>query len=193
MQPSPDEQDIVAKAQAGDEEAVSFLYEAHVEPIFDYISYRVESNAVAEDLTSEVFLHMVRGLGSYKYQGAPFRAWLYRIAANLVTDYYRQRQKHATLPLLEDYESSETDPFDHAAQEDENSRLRLALQALPEDYQDLLILRFAEDLPHTEIAKIMNKSAVALRAMQYRALKALAEQLERAGKRRSHPRGTSDD
>jgi RNA polymerase sigma-70 factor (ECF subfamily) len=106
---------------------------------------------------------------------------LYRIAANLIVDHYRQRGKHQMAPVPEHYKSDDTDPFDHVAEKEEAVRLRLALRALPEEYQDLLILRFVEDLPHTEIAGIMKKSAVALRAMQYRALKALAEQLERLG------------
>jgi len=77
------------------------------------------------------------------------------------------------------------------AKDEEAFRLRLAIRALPEEYQDLLILRFVEDLPHTEIAKIMKKSAAALRAMQYRALKALGEQLDRLNTTRSSLRGDS--
>lgn len=182
MQPAPDEQELVTKAQSGDEQAVALLYEAHVETIYGYICYRVNSDEVAEDLTSEVFLRMVRGLQNYRYQGFPFRAWLYRIASNLITDYYRQQGKHPTLAVTDDFQSDEPEPFDHIVQEDESFRLRLAINALPVDYQDLLIWRFVEDLPHTEIARITNKSAESLRAMQYRALKALAQQLDKMSK-----------
>jgi RNA polymerase sigma-70 factor (ECF subfamily) len=185
MQPAPNEQELIAKAQAGDEQAVALLYETHVESIFAYISYRVNSDMVAEDLTSEVFLRMVRGLSNYTYQGFQFRAWLFRIASNLITDFYRQQGKNPTSTVSEDFQSDEPEPFDYVAQEDESARLRLAIRALPEEYQDLLILRFVEDLPHTEIARMVNKSADALRAMQYRALKALAEQLDRLSKTRS--------
>jgi RNA polymerase sigma-70 factor, ECF subfamily len=177
MQLTLNEQELVAKAQNGDEGAVTLLYGTHVESIFDYISYRVDSIEEAEDLTSEVFLRMVRGLAGYKDQGVPFKAWLYRIATNLIVDHYRQRGKNQTAPVPEHFKSDEPDPLDRVAYEEEAALLRLALRGLPEDYQNLLILRFVEDLPHTEIAKIMNKSAAALRAMQYRALKALAEQL----------------
>lgn len=189
MHPTLNEHEIVAKAQKGDEEAGTLLYEAHVESVFAYIRYRVDSTAVAEDLTSEVFLRMVRGLAGYKDQGVPFRAWLFRIAANLITDYYRQRGRNLTTPILEEYASNDTDPSDHMEKQEEEFRLHLAVRALPEDYQDLLILRFVEELPHTEIAKIMNKSVVALRAMQYRAIRALGEQLEKLGKDRSYLRG----
>jgi RNA polymerase sigma-70 factor (ECF subfamily) len=179
MQP---EQELVERARNGDEEAVTLLYEAHVDSIFAYIRYRVSSDVLAEDITSEVFLRMVRGLAGYRDQGAPFRAWLFRIAANLITDQYRQHGKNPTVEIPESYESDDTDPFDHLIQEDEHQHLQRAIQTLPPEYQDLLVLRFVEDMPHTEIARVLNKSAMALRAMQYRALKALAEAL-RGGNR----------
>src|SRR3990172_5069190 len=162
----PNEQELIIQAQRGDEEAVTLLYEMHVDSIFEYIRYRVDSQFTAEDLTSEVFLRMVRGLASYRNQGVPFRAWLFRIAANLVIDYYRQREKNSAVLLPDDYESDDTDPFDRLVQSEDQMRLHLALRALPESYRDLLLLRFVENLPHTEIAKIMNKSADALRAMR---------------------------
>jgi RNA polymerase sigma-70 factor (ECF subfamily) len=178
MQPS-NEQELIAQAQRGDEDAVTRLYETYVDAIYEYIGFRVDSKSTAEDLTSEVFLRMVRGLAGYQNQGIPFRAWLYRIAANLVIDHYRQRKKGMDAPLLESQASDDTDPFDRLARTEEQLRLRVAIKALPETYQELLALRFVEDLPHTEIAAIMNKSAEALRAMQHRALKALGEQMER--------------
>ncbi len=173
MQPIPDEQELVARARNGDEEAVTLLYERHIDSIFAYIRYRVHSDAAAEDITSEVFLRMVRGIADYRDRGVPFRAWLFRIAANLITDQYRQHGKNPTVPIPESYASDDTNPFDHVLQEDEHQHLRQAIQTLPAEYQDLLVLRFVEDMPHTEIARVLNKSAMALRAMQYRALKAL--------------------
>src|SRR5688572_29341793 len=84
MQPQSPEQDLIAQAQRGDEQAVTSLYEMHVDAIFEYISYRVGSRNIAEDLTSDVFVRMVRGLAQYKERGLPFRAWLFRIAGNLI-------------------------------------------------------------------------------------------------------------
>jgi RNA polymerase sigma-70 factor, ECF subfamily len=185
----PNEQEIIAQAQSGDEGAVTRLYEMHVDAIFEYVRYRVDSKSTAEDLTSEVFLRMVRGLVNYKDQGVPFRAWLFRIAANLIIDHYRQRKKEGDSRLLDDFESDDTDPFDRLAQSEDQLRLQLAIRALPEAYQNLLLLRFVNNLPHTEIAKIMNKSADSLRAMQYRALKALGEQFERLNQNRNSQQG----
>ncbi len=189
MQPIPTERDLIAQAQAGDEQAVTRLYETYVEAIFEYISYRVGSRTTAEDLTSEVFLRMVKGLAQYKDHGFPFRAWLFRIAANLVIDHYRANKKGPDAPLLDNQPTSDTDPLDRVAKQEDQLRMRLAVKALPEDYQNLLVLRFVENLPHTEIATIMNKSAEALRSMQYRALKALAEQFENFNQKRGSSRG----
>jgi RNA polymerase sigma-70 factor (ECF subfamily) len=183
MRQLPDEQELLAKAVQGDQEAVALLYERHVDAIFAYLRYRVDSDLVAEDLTSEVFLRMVRGLSGFQDRGLPFRAWLYRIAANLLTDHYRQRGKTADIAITEAYESDDTDPLDSIARDDEQLRLSLAMKQLSPDHQELLILRFIEGLPHAEIAQIMNRSAEALRAMQHRALKALAERLENLGGR----------
>jgi RNA polymerase sigma-70 factor, ECF subfamily len=181
MQPISNEQAIIAQARQGNEEAISHLYETYLQAIFEYIRYRVDSTVVAEDLTAEVFLRMVRSLPTYEEKGIPFRAWLYRIAANLLIDHYRQHQKNRTAPISEEYESDDTDPLNHLADEEQFSRLRQAMRSLPADYQDLLVLRFVEELPHGEIAKIMNKTAMALRAMQHRALKALALEFEKMG------------
>lgn len=92
----------------------------------------------------------------------------------MLTDHHRKYGKNPEVSIPESYGSDDTNPFDHMMREDERQHLRMAIQSLPAEYQNLLVLRFVEDLPHTEIARILNKSAMALRAMQYRALKALA-------------------
>jgi RNA polymerase sigma-70 factor, ECF subfamily len=185
MQPLPTEQELIAHAQRGDEQAVTHLYEMHVDAIFEYISYRVGSRNIAEDLTSDVFLRMVRGMAQYKDHGLPFRAWLFRIASNLIIDHYRTHKKGPDAPLLDNQPTADTDPLDRVAKHEDQLRMRLAVKALSEEYQNLLILRFVENLPYADIAQIMNKSAEALRSMQYRALKALAEQFETFNQKRN--------
>jgi RNA polymerase sigma-70 factor (ECF subfamily) len=189
MQPISDERVIVIQAQQGNEEALTILYESYLQAIFQYIRYRVDSTAIAEDLTAEVFLRMVRGLPNYEEKGIPFRAWLYRIATNLLVDHYRQQQKNASTPIPEEYESDDSDPINRLTEEERFLRLRRAMRTLPSDYQDLLVLRFVEELPHGEIAKIMNKTVMALRAMQHRALKALALEMNKVGQDQSFVRG----
>ena len=86
MPVTPD-QALIERAQQGDPEAVAGLYRQHVQAIARYIAYRVPEAQVVEDLTAEVFLRMVEGLPGYRWTGAPFEAWLYRIAAARVADY----------------------------------------------------------------------------------------------------------
>lgn len=187
-QTKSNERELIYQAQRGNKSAVSALYEAYVRPIFRYISYRVGSEATAEDLTGEVFLRMVQGLPRYQDTGAPFGAWLYKIAATQVADYYRQG-KRVSEPISDEQPSDDTDPLGTLAKQEERAKLREALQALPEDYQTLLILRFMQQLPHQEVASILDKSEAAIRVMQHRALKALAERLGSSGKARSYLRG----
>ncbi len=189
MQPLPDEQQLISRAKQGDKAAISALYRAYVQGIFRYISYRVESDAVAEDLTAEVFLHMVQGLPQYQYTQAPLGAWLFRIAANQVNDHYRRKRHMVAEPISESQPSDDTDPFRRVEDEEERRQIREALKTLPEDYQTVLILRFMQQLPHTEVAAIMRKSEASIRVMQHRALQAMAKAVGVSAKARSYLRG----
>ncbi len=188
MEPLQNEQELIARAKTGDKEALAALYEGYAQAIFRYISYRVESDMTAEDLTADVFVSMVGGLPTYVDSGAPFGAWLYRIAANRVTDHYRATRRTPE-PLSDNQASDDTDPFGKALKSQERENLRRALATLPDDQQTLLILRFMQGLPHAEVAAILGKSDAAIRVMQHRALKALAKALGTQGKARSYLRG----
>jgi RNA polymerase sigma-70 factor (ECF subfamily) len=189
MQPLPDEQQLISRAKQGDKNAISTLYRVYVQAIFRYISYRVESDTVAEDLTGEVFLHMVQALPRYQQTQAPLGAWLFRIAANQVADHYRRKRRAPSEPILDSQPDDAADPFGRMEDEEERAQLRAALQALPEDYQTLLILRFMQQLPHSEVAAVMRKSEAAIRVMQHRALKALAKAIGSPTKARGYLRG----
>jgi RNA polymerase sigma-70 factor (ECF subfamily) len=189
MQPLSDERQLISRAQHGDKNAISALYLGYVKVIFRYISYRVETDSVAEDLTAEVFLLMVQELPRYQDTQAPLGAWLFRIASNQVSDHYRHKRRTTTEALDDDHASDDTDPFGKLAAEEERIQLRRALAALPEEHQTLLILRFIQQLPHADVAGIMGRSEAAIRTMQHRALKALAKELGAPHKARSYLRG----
>lgn len=189
MDVPPNETQLVAQAQAGDQNALSALYEAYSHAIFQYVSYRVDGSMLAEDITAEVFLRMVRGLPDYEERGLPFGAWLFRIAANLVHEYHRRRRK-VTFTALSDLERHDsTDPIERLSRQEERERLRQALSTLPRDQQDVLILRFMQNLSHADVAAILGKSELAIRSIQHRALKALGDKLDAPGKQRSYFRG----
>lgn len=189
MNPPSDEQMLVRKAQTGDKEAVSTLYTAYSQSIFQYVFYRVDSRQIAEDITAEVFLRMVRGLPAYQQLGVPFGAWLFRIAASQIADYYREHKKMTFTLLSEEQRSDDTDPFDRLDRKEERARLQKALETLPVDYQNVLILRFMKNLSHREVAAVLNKSEGTVRSIQHRALKALGDELGTTKKSQHYLRG----
>ena len=91
--------DLVKRAQGGEVNAVGELYDRHHESIFRYVRSRVGDQGLAEDLTGEIFTRMLAALPDYRLRGTPFRAWLYRIAHNLVVDHYRKESGRSSVSL----------------------------------------------------------------------------------------------
>jgi RNA polymerase sigma-70 factor (ECF subfamily) len=180
---------IVQRAQQGDAEAVATLYRTYAQSIYRYIAYRVASPADAEDLTAEVFLKMVEGLPAYRFTGAPFAAWLYRIAAARVIDYRRRASRRPQAALHEALTNGKPLPEEQVQQRHEIEELGEALRQLPDDHQTILLLRFVEGKSHHEVAAILGKSIPAVKTAQYRALVRLAELLGSEEKVRHYLRG----
>lgn len=180
---------LIERAQHGDADAVAALYRRHVPAITRYIGYRVSELSAVEDLTADVFLRMVEGLPSFRVTGAPFEAWLYRIAAARVADYYRHQKRHPNTLLHEQIASANL-PLEQNLQElEELDSLRSALDQLSEEHRTILILRFVERKSHSEVAFILNKSERAIATAQHRALKKLAELLGTDKSSRHYIRG----
>jgi RNA polymerase sigma-70 factor (ECF subfamily) len=166
---------LLVAAQSGDADAYGQLYARHGEAIFRFIYAHVDDRLDAEDLTEDVFLRVWRTLPSYREQGVPFVAYLFRVARNAVTDHYRQI-KRTDVPLsLEDdlLRDSRPEPADIVAGNFEREELRSLLGQLRDDYRTVLLLRFLGDLSPEETAGVMGKSAGAVRVLQHRALAAL--------------------
>lgn len=171
------DQMLIRRGQQGDRNAVAQLYRRYTHAITRYVAYRVPDDAAVEDITAEVFLRMIEGLPHYKITGAPFEAWLYRIAAARVADYYRA---HARQPqqALQDDVADQLTPLEVALQQrEELDTLRHAISQLPDHYQQVLTLRFVERKSLQEVADILDKRLHAVGMMQHRALKKLAELL----------------
>ena len=138
--------------------------------------------AEAEDLASEVFLRAVRAADKFTETGAPMEAWLFRIAANLVTDYHRRRARRPDTAVLEDA-ASVTDergnPELPIEQSEDSQMLHQAIQQLSEGQQEVLALRLSSDvMTSSEIAKLIGKSPGAVREIQSAAVKRLRSILE---------------
>ncbi|MBZ0290000.1 MAG: sigma-70 family RNA polymerase sigma factor [Anaerolineae bacterium] len=177
-----DEQRLLGRAQQGDADAFAQLYRANVQAIYRYIYHRVNDVLLAEDLTGDVFTRALKSMATYRDQGKPFVAWLYRIAHARVVDYYRMSNRR---PKESDVEA---EPIPVNANMDEGilrrqaaKSLREAISTLTDEQQQVVILRFIEGQPIETVAEMMGKNANAIKALQHRALRALASRLERAG------------
>ena len=169
------QEELLEKARQLDEAAVSSLVKQCYPFVFRYLYYRSTTREDAEDLTSEVF---VRVVNSIKSQKGYFPAWLIRIAKNLLTDYYRKRSKSRETSLEEIKE-----PFLNSDEEKRDNLylgdIRRMLDILTEEQKEMIILKFIEGNTNEEIAKIMNKSIGAIKALQFRALLALRRNLKK--------------
>lgn len=175
-------EDLVERAQAGDSEAFAGLYDRYLDVVFRYISYRVGTRPLAEDLTSETFLRALRGMGGFTWQGRDFGAWLITIARNLIADHYKSSRFRLEITIA-DMVSTES-PQD-AAESPEgavlrsftNAALLTAVKQLNAAQQECLVLRFLQGLSVAETAKIMGKNEGAIKTLQYRAVRTLAQLL----------------
>lgn len=170
---------LLRRAQEDDPAAYDRLYNLYADKIFRYLYARLGQREVAEDLTADVFLRMLQTLPRFRVNRerpvASFSAWLYRIAANLLTD-YRRRQRHRGHEDLDDQQSladGRPDPYQHGLAADERHTLMTALGQLAEEQRVVVIQRFAEGYSVAEIAEAMGKSIGAVKALQHRAIENL--------------------
>jgi len=171
---------IVQAAIGGDSEAFSALYERYVARIYNYIYYRTGHRHEAEDLTERVFYRALRRISYYQNQGVPFSAWLYRIAHNLVANWYRDQARRKEVTLEEHL--SFVDKPDHPEATllvgQEQDLVMRAIRILPADRQQLLILKFVENLSNIEVALIMGRSEGAIKSLYHRTLITLRETIK---------------
>ncbi len=176
IDPVMDELTLIRLSQQGDQEMFARLYEAYVERIYRYAYFRVADENLAEDITSQVFLKVWEKLGTYQAGQSPFMAWIYRIAHNVVIDYYRTKKSAISLDDVSPVELSQSDDIDERLdRQNQSQKLRAALQELTKDQQQVLILKFVGGLSTMEIAKQLRKQEGAIRALQMRGLQGLAK------------------
>ncbi len=181
----------IQRAQQGDSQAVSEIYQAYVDRIYSYIAYRVNNPQDAEDLTAEVFVKMIEALPSYRFTGAPFEAWLYRIASSRLIDMRRARSRHPQDELPEQLSHDRPPPEKRLLDAQEKDELQAAFAQLSDSDQQLLYLRFVERRSHKDTAQILGKSLSAVKTAQHRALSRLADLLGE-DKTRHYLRGDHD-
>ncbi len=182
MSDRPRTEHELIRLASDDPEAFGELYERHVKKIYNYIYYRTGNHHDAEDLTERVFQRALRHVSHYEDKGVPFSAWLYRIAHNLVANWHRDRSRKPEVPLDERLlvARSLAQPEIQAIAREEVDGLLRSVRRLPEDRQQLLILKFVERLSNAEIGEIMGRTEGAIKSLYHRTLNALREDISLA-------------
>jgi len=173
------EKELVDRAKNYDAEAFGQLYDLYFEKIYGYAYYKVGSRFDAEDIAEQVFLKALEKISGFEWRGVPFQAWLFRIAANLVNDYYRARKYK--MVDIDDESELEVDgnqgPEESTIREIERKEVIEAIKTLTEEQQQVVTMRFIAGMSNEEVAKTINKSVGAVKALQHRAISALGRVL----------------
>jgi len=169
---------LVDRAQKGDRAALEELYLIHFDRIYSYLHVSVGNKHDAEDLTTQTFLKMLESIGRFRWQSAPFSAWLFRIAHNLAMDHFRSRRRwqpeaEVPEPLDSEEPSAELEAMQSIGRE---SMLELIEKLSPEQ-QQVLTLKFVFNFPNGDVAKILDKTEGAIKSLQHRALASLQKQI----------------
>ena len=174
---------LVERAKT-DPEAFGVLYQQYVNRIYNYVYYRVGNHHDTEDLTARTFHQALGNIGRYEERGLPFSAWLYRIAHNAVANWHRARSRRQFISLddLELHASrGRTAPDTIAERNEERAALLKAIGRLPAERQQLLILKFTEQLSNREVGQVMGRTEGAIKSLYHRTLLSLRDEMELQG------------
>lgn len=170
---------LVDLARSGDTEAFGQLYDHYVTGIFRFVYYRTGSRQLAEDLTSETFMRGLRAIQRFNWQGKDFGAWLTTIARNLIADHYKSSR--VRLETVSDSMPEDTSPVDSPEHDVmtliSNELLFEAVNALPTEQRECILMRFIQGLSIAETAAALGRSEGAIKQLQLRAVRALAKQM----------------
>jgi RNA polymerase sigma-70 factor (ECF subfamily) len=168
---------LVRLAQAGDGEAFGALYDRYVDAVFRFIYFRINDRALAEDFTSETFLRALRRIGTITYQGRDIGAWFITIARNIVLDHLKSARHRLELTTADTIEGKEHAQSTESAVLEtlQSERLMEAVRQLGDEQRECVMLRFVQGLSVSETASVMGKNDGAIKALQHRAVRKLAD------------------
>ena len=169
---------LVEQAQRGEREALEELYLLHFDRIYSYLHLSLGNRHDAEDLTTQTFLKMLESIGRFRWQSAPFSAWLFRIAHNLAIDHFRARKRVQTEdevpePIGQEESSAEEQAFDSIGR----AGMLELIEQLSAEQRQVLTLKFLFGFVNAEVAGILGKTEGAVKSLQHRALASLQKQL----------------
>jgi len=169
---------LVERAQAGERDALEELYLIHFDRIYSYLHMTVGNRHDAEDLTTQTFLKMLESIGRFRWQAAPFSAWLFRIAHNLSMDHFRaNRRWQPEEEVPEPPDSEERSAEDEALQSIGRQSMMSLIDTLSPEQQQVLTLKFVFNFPNGDVATILEKTEGAIKSLQHRALVSLQKQI----------------
>jgi RNA polymerase sigma-70 factor (ECF subfamily) len=173
------EEQLLAKAKQLDPNALEALHQQFYPSVARYISFKVGDVHTVEDLSGEVFVRVLEGLHRGHSWQTSVKGWIMGIAHHVVVDYYRQRHKGSDVQLDEWYASpEEAGPLYQAILSDRKQHLLQAIQWLNPEQREVILMRFIEGLDIQAVAEAINKSPGAVKALQYRAVRLLAEKMQ---------------
>jgi RNA polymerase sigma-70 factor, ECF subfamily len=167
------ERELILAAQR-DRTAFAPLYERYVDQIYAYALSLTGNRETAEDVTAATFAKAIEDLPRFEWRGVPYSAWLYRVAANLVA---RSRRRPGWIELGAHVPGEAIDPVEEAERQDRAASVRAAIDTLPPDQRQAILLRFGGELRNREVAKIMGRSEGAVKLLTFRALTNLRKRL----------------
>jgi RNA polymerase sigma-70 factor (ECF subfamily) len=170
---------LVERAQQGNRDALEELYLLHFDRIYSYLHMSVGNRHDAEDLTTQTFLKMLEAIGKFRFQAAPFSAWLFRIAHNLAMDHFRaSRRWQPEEEVPEPHGSEQLSAEEEALHSIGRKSMLELIDGLSHEQQQVLTLKFVFNFGNGEVATILGKTEGAIKSLQHRALVTLQKQIE---------------
>jgi RNA polymerase sigma-70 factor (ECF subfamily) len=166
---------LAKMARDGDQSAFETLCDRYLTVVYNRLRAKLPPEAV-EDVTQLVFIGAMKGITRYRAQSS-FRTWILSIARHKVSDYYRQRGRRVETVALDPVDAGETNGSEARDDWEERILTRIALRRLPDHYQEIIILRFAEGLRFKTIARTLDISLEAAKSRYRRAVAAMAEEM----------------
>jgi RNA polymerase sigma-70 factor, ECF subfamily len=171
-------EELVARAQEGDRDALEELYLRHFDRIYGYLHMTVGNRHDAEDLTTQTFLRMLEAIGRFRWGASPFSAWLFRIAHNLAMDHFRSRRRWQPEEEVPEPPGTEQASAEEEALRSLSTRNMFDLiEGLSDDQRQVLILKFVFDFSNAETGAVLDKTEGAVKSLQHRALVSLQRQI----------------
>jgi RNA polymerase sigma-70 factor (ECF subfamily) len=156
-----------------DPKAIGAVYDSYYPDVYRFVRYRLDDEAAAEDIASEVFVRLLEAVKSGQAPRTNLKAWLLGTASHIVTDHFRQVYRRPTTELPETMPDGLPDPALDAEERERARNLKAALSKLTEEQQNVLTLRFGQGCSLEETADLLKKNVNAVKQLQFRALAAL--------------------